>query len=179
MNKETPMIARVRYLLMLCLIVPSVAAAQTAPRPDADPRIEKIVASISEERLKELLTKLVSFGTRNTLSDQTSTTRGIGAARNWILEEMRRSSEKLRVTFDTHQISPQGRITRPVDLRNVMAVLPGKSPRRIYVSGHYDSLNIGGQNQSNAAAPGAPAAGGDRRADVDVEANGANDDGSG
>ena len=153
--------------------------AQTAPRPDADPRIEKIVASVSEERLKELLTKLVSFGTRNTLSDQTSTTRGIGAARNWILEEMRRSSEKLRVTFDIHQIAQQGRITRPVDLRNVMAVLPGKSPRRIYVSGHYDTVNIGGQNVSNSAAPGAVAGGGDRRADVDVEANGANDDGSG
>mgnify|MGYP003340675305 CR=1 FL=1 len=41
-----------------------------APKPDADPRIEKIVASVSEQRLKELLTKLVSFGTRNTLSDQ-------------------------------------------------------------------------------------------------------------
>ena len=164
---------------VLLTIAVGVPHAQNAPRPDADPRIEKIVASISEDRLKELLTKLVSFGTRNTLSDQTSTTRGIGAARNWILEEMRRSSEKLRVTFDTHQIAQQGRITRPVDLRNVMAVLPGRSPRRIYVSGHYDTVNIGGQNVSNSAAPGAPATGGDRRADVEVEANGANDDGSG
>jgi len=42
----------------------------------------------------------------------------------------------LQVAFDTHQIAPQGRITRQVELRNVMAVLPGKSPRRIYVSGH-------------------------------------------
>ena len=168
-----------RKLFLAVLLVPCVVAAQNAPRPDADPRIEKIVGSISEERLKELLTKLVSFGTRNTLSDQTSPTRGIGAARNWILEEMRRSSEKLRVTFDTHQIAQQGRITRPVDLRNVMAVLPGRSPRRIYVSGHYDTVNIGGQNLSNAAAPGTVTGGGDRRADVDVEANGANDDGSG
>jgi hypothetical protein len=157
-------------------------AAQAAPRPDADPRIEKIVAAVSEQRLHELLAKLVSFGTRNTLSDQASATSGIGAARNWILEEMRRSSEKLEVTFDTHIIPPQGRITRQVELRNVMAVLPGRSPRRIYISGHYDSLNIGGQNQSNAAAPGS-GTGGDRqtRADFDhnVEANGANDDGSG
>ena len=174
------MIARVCLLASFSLIAPALSAAQgAAPSPDADPRIEKIVASISEERLKELLTKLVSFGTRNTLSDQTSTTRGIGAARNWILEEMRRSSEKLRVSFDTHQIAQQGRITRPVDLRNVMAVLPGRSPRRIYVSGHYDTVNIGGQNVSNAAVPGAAAAVGDRRADVEVEANGANDDGSG
>ena len=48
-----------------------------------------------EARMKELLTKLVGFGTRNTLSDQDNATRGIGAARNWILEEMRRSSDKL------------------------------------------------------------------------------------
>jgi len=170
-------------VVVMMLVVPRGAGAQTAPRPDADPRIEKIVAAVSEQRLRELGTKLVSFGTRNTLSDQASPTRGIGAARNWILEEMRRSSEKLRVTFDTHIIPPQGRITRQVDLRNVMAVLPGRSPRRIYISGHYDSLNIGGQNVSNSSTPGAAAGGGDRqmRPDFDhnVEAPGANDDGSG
>src|SRR5690349_24365171 len=107
---------RARLMLLSVLIVPVLVTAQ-APRPDADPRIEKIVASISEDRLRDLLTKLVSFGTRNTLSDQDNPTRGIGAARNWILEEMRRSSEKLRVNFDTHTIAPQGRITRQVDLR--------------------------------------------------------------
>ena len=171
-----------RLVLVMLVAMSAVAHGQSGPRPDADPRVEKIVAAVSEQRLRELLTKLVSFGTRNTLSDQASTTRGIGAARNWILEEMRRSSEKLRVNFDPHVIPPQGRITRQVDLRNVMAVLPGRSPRRIYVSGHYDSLNIGGQNRSNAAAPGtAPAAGGaaPTRDDYDVDAPGANDDGSG
>jgi hypothetical protein len=169
-------------VLVVLAACTQLAGAQGAPRPDADPRVEKIVAAVSEARLRELLTKLVSFGTRNTLSDQTSTTRGIGAARSWILEEMRRSSEKLRVNFDPHIIPPQGRITKEVDLRNVMAVLPGKSPRRIYVSGHYDSLNIGGQNRSNSAAPGAaPAAAGGvpSRDDYDVDAPGANDDGSG
>ncbi len=84
------------FALAIALGMPVSGAAQTAPRPDADPRIEKIVAAVSEERLQELLTKLVSFGTRNTLSDQESPTQGIGAARNWILEEMRRSSEKLQ-----------------------------------------------------------------------------------
>ena len=169
-------------LTMLLLVMVAALPRAQAPRPDADPRIEKIVASVSEERLKELLAKLVSFGTRNTMSDQASTTTGIGAARSWILEEMRRSSEKLRVNFDTHVIAPQGRITSQVDLRNVMAVLPGRSPRRIYVSGHYDTVNIGGQNVSNSATPGANA-GGDRQTrpgfDPNVEANGANDDGSG
>jgi hypothetical protein len=178
------MIPKVTCVVVLSLALPLIAAAQSAPRPDADPRIEKIVASISEDRLQELLTKLVSFGTRNTLSDQQSATRGIGAARNWILEEMRRSSEKLKVNFDTHAIPPQGRITRQVDLRNVIAILPGRTARRIYVSGHYDSVNIGGQNVSNSAAPGpAAAAAGDRQTrpefDANVDANGANDDGSG
>ena len=176
------MFERTRSLIVILALLPAAAGAQTAPRPDADPRIEKIVASVSEQRMRELLTKLVSFGTRNTLSDQMSATQGIGAARNWILEEMRRSSEKLRVTFDTHIIPPQGRITRQVDLRNVMAILPGRTPRRIYVSGHYDSLNIGGQNRSNAATPGAapaPAGSAPTRDDHDVSANGANDDGSG
>ncbi len=114
-----------------------------------DPRIEKLVASVSEQRLQQLLEKLVSFGTRNTLSDTTSTTRGIGAARQWIFDELKRSSPRLQVSFDTYTIPAKGRITREVELRNVMAVLPGKTTRRIYVSGHYDSLNIGGQLGNN------------------------------
>src|SRR5689334_8046637 len=152
------------------------AHAQTPPAsPQAagplDPRIERLVASVSEERLQQLLQKLVSFGTRNTLSDATSTTRGIGAARQWIFDELKRTSPRLQVSFDTYTIPARGRITRDVELRNVMAVLPGKTPRRIYVSGHYDSLNIGGQLGQNTRAPrtggpgtaGAPAASAEQR----------------
>ena len=116
-------------------------------RPTADPRIQKLVASVSEQRLRELTTSLVSFRTRSTLSDATSTTRGIGAARQWILDELKRSSPKLQVSFDTHRIAQQGRITREVELRNVMAVLPGKSSRRVYITGHYDTVNSRGGGQ--------------------------------
>ena len=108
--------------------------------------------------MQQLLEKLVSFGTRNTLSDTTSTTRGIGAARQWIFDELKRTSQRLQVSFDTYTIPAHGRIPREVELRNVMAVLPGKTPRRIYVSGHYDSLNIGGQLGSNQRAGQAAAA---------------------
>lgn len=174
--------SRVHLLAVAVMVLPALGQAQTTPRPDADPRIEKLVAAVSEQRMRDMLTKLVSFGTRNTLSDQTSPTRGIGAARQWIFDELKRSSPRLQVSFDTHLIPAQGRITKPVELRNVMAVLPGKSPRRIYVSGHYDSLNIGGQNALNAAAA-RGAAGGDPQTrpglDYDVDAPGANDDGSG
>src|SRR5438093_7872801 len=101
---------------------------------DLDPRIVKLVASVSEERLGATLKKLESFETRSTLSSTGSTTRGIGAAREWILQEMRGYSPKLQVSFDSYQVSKQGRITREIDLRNVIAILPGRSPRRIYVS---------------------------------------------
>src|SRR5262249_22961058 len=92
---------------------------------DLDPRIVKLVASVSEERLGAIEKKLESFETRNSLSSTTSTARGIGAARQWIFDEMKSYSPKLQVSFDTYQVPPQGRITRQVELRNVMAILPG------------------------------------------------------
>ena len=166
-------------LVALFVAVPMVANAQGPIRPDADPRVEKIVAAVSRDRLQALLTKLVSFGTRETLSNQAGTTRAIGGARQWIFDELKRSSPRLQVSFDTHQIAPQGRITRQVELRNVMALLPGKSPRRIYISGHYDSLNLGDRGQAglNTGAGANPQA--TAEFNHDAEAPGANDDGSG
>ena len=134
-----------------------------------------LVASISQDRMEQLLRTLVGFGTRNTLSETTSTTRGIGAARQWIFDELVKASPKLQVSFDTHQVPKGGRITRDVELRNVVAILPGRTPRRIYVSGHYDTVNIGGQGQIGAnTGAGVP---GER--DDNADAPGANDDGSG
>jgi Peptidase family M28 len=145
-----------------------------APASDLDPRIEKLVSSISEERLQVLLEKLVSFGTRNTLSDPTSPTRGVGAARQWIFDELTRTSPRLQVSFDTHMLPPGGRVPRETELRNVLAILPGKSPRRIYVSGHYDSLNLGERGQAGLNTGGSRPV-----ADPNWDAPGANDDGSG
>ena len=70
---------------------------------------------------------------------------------------MKGYSPKLEVSFDTYRIARQGRITRDVEIRNVMAVLPGRSGRRVYVSGHYDTIAFeGGQSSSNAGGrPGA------------------------
>jgi hypothetical protein len=198
-------------LMVLMVPVPAIRAQATVPpAASIDPRIVRLIDSISEDRMQQLLQKLVSFGTRNTLSDATSPTRGIGAARQWIHDELARTSPKLQVSFDTYQIPAKGRITRDVELRNVMAVLPGRTPRRVYVSGHYDSLNLGagGQQTSNAGAgraglsgpptrvgasaqaPGeSPAAGGRASSNADpqtrpgqdynIDAPGANDDGSG
>src|ERR1700722_1695220 len=149
--------------LLLVLTVCAQARSAFAQESDLDPRIVKLVSTVSEERLGAILKKLESFETRSTLSSTTSTTRGIGAARQWILGEMKSYSPKLQVAFDSYQVVAQGRITRDVELRNVMAVLPGRSPRRIYVSGHYDTVaRPGGQGAANAAGssgvPDAPAA---------------------
>src|SRR5687767_6131970 len=168
-------------VLALVLTGGSLRAQEPAQLTPLDPRIQKLVASVSEERMKQLLEKLVSFETRNTFSDQASTTRGIGAAAQWIHDEMKRASPKLQVSFDTHTIPAGGRVPREVLLRNIVAVLPGKTPRRIYVSGHYDTVNLRGAPAAASAQAGAQGAGGAQRppTDYNVAAPGANDDGSG
>ena len=166
---------RLTWLVAAALtFVPSAVSAQFGA-PDRDVDISKLVASISEARLEQLLRTLVGFGTRNTLSDTTSTTRGIGAARQWIFDQLAKTSPKLQVSFDTHQIPKGGRITRDVELRNIVAILPGRTPRRIYVSGHYDTVNLGAQGQSGLNTAG----GGYGNPADNADAPGADDDGSG
>jgi hypothetical protein len=169
-----------RCLLVLIVSVPVASSAD----PARDPRIEKILSQVSQQRLTDILTKLGSFGTRNTLSSTNSKTTGIGAARQWIFDEMKKSSSRLQVSFDSYPVAKSGRITRDIDLVNVMAVLPGKTARRVYVSGHYDSFaavrpaggSAGAAGGSGATAAGRPAA---DAPPVDNPAPGVNDDGSG
>jgi hypothetical protein len=149
-------------ILALALLTPGRFAAQ-----QADPRIAALVDSVSADRLGATVNRLEGFGTRHLLSDTVSTTRGIGAARRWIFEEFRRASPRLQVSYDDYLIPPGGRVTRDVLLRNVVAVLPGRSPRRIYVSGHYDTI----------ARPAGGAA--FDFGNGDLPSPGANDDGSG
>ena len=134
--------------MVIAGLLPRPALAAPADPDGRDPRIEKILSQISEQRLSDILQRLGSFGTRNTLSSTDSTTRGIGAARQWIFDEMKTSSSRLQVSFDTYQVPKGGRITRDIELRNVVAVLPGKSARRIYVSGHYDSVAPSGSRRA-------------------------------
>ena len=167
-------------LAALIVFLPATLLAQPVIAPDADPRVAQLVSSVSQDRLRRLATTLVSFGTRETMSTTTSPTRGIGAARQWIFDELQRSSPRLQVSFDTHIIAPQGRITAQTELRNVMAVLPGRTARRIYITGHYDSLNLGAGGQQARNTAGAAATGQESGTfDHDADANGANDDGSG
>jgi hypothetical protein len=157
------------FLVLVCAwAIPTAARAQHS---DIDPRIAQLVSQVSEERLTALLTKLVAFETRFTLSNPDPNGNGIGGARQWIFDELKRASPRLQVSFDTYQVAKQGeRILRPVELRNVMAVLPGRSPRRVYVSAHYDTV-------ARLVKPTTPT--GFDWSVADNPAPGANDDGSG
>ncbi len=111
-----------------------------------DPEIAEMLSAISVDTLEKNIYKLASFGTRHTLSETESDTFGIGAARNWIKQEMQRYSEnsgdRLRVEFHSFNQEPVGRIPEPVEIVNVIATLPGSDPnddRYFVVSGHYDS----------------------------------------
>src|SRR5437763_16684664 len=102
--------------LALVSIAPTIAAEQPQPSSDLDPRIVKLVQSVSEDRLVAILKKLESFGTRSTLSSPDKPDRGIGAAREWILREMSGYSPRLQVRFDTYRIAKQGRITHDIEV---------------------------------------------------------------
>jgi hypothetical protein len=170
----------------------------TAPLAPADekgvnPKIQEMLGQVSEARMKAILEKLESFGTRNTMSNADDPVHGIGAARNWILKEMQSYSPKLQVRFEKFRVKKQGqRIFKDVDLYNVIAVLPGtKMPETtVVVSGHYDTLNLGTRPAGAAAGPGAEGAGApanttanmtlaDFEKNAELPAPGVCDDGSG
>ncbi|MGH7545241.1 MAG: M28 family peptidase, partial [Gemmatimonadota bacterium] len=117
-----------------------------ATRLAANQEVSALLQEISAERIASSLERLVGFGTRHTMSDTVSETRGIGAARRWIHAEMSRAGEAcddcLRVRFqefdDTIARHPDAPVVRIV---NVLAELPAREPtnRTVVVTGHYDS----------------------------------------
>ena len=133
-----------------------------------DPGISAILDEISPARIRETDSTLVSFGTRHTMSDTTSTTRGIGAARRFIYERLAEYSREcggcLKVEYDAAMVEVTRHPQRPsVNVVNVLAWLPGRDTSRVVViGGHYDSCvcNVD-------------------RWDVTSDAPGADDDGSG
>jgi hypothetical protein len=138
----------------------------------ADARISGALRQVSAERIRANVEKLVSFGTRLTISPQDSSSiaagRGVGAAREWIKSEFERYSKDcggcLEVKTDSFTEPPADRIPEPIEISNVYAVLKGtdagNAKRIVLVTGHYDSRNSD-------------------TLDVKGDAPGANDDGSG
>ena len=106
----------------------------------------KIIEAVSEERIKNDITKLANFGTRHTLSDTISEKRGIGAARRWIFNEFQKIAKTcegcIEVSYQKNFHQPDGRrIIKPVWIINVIAIQKGyKYPNRfVIMSGDIDS----------------------------------------
>jgi hypothetical protein len=125
-----------------------------------------MIKEVSPQNIKAIDLKLVSFGTRSTLSEQDNPTRGIGAARDWIYSQFQEISKDCGGCLDVQKqafTQPKAaRVPEPTTLTNVYAILKGTTdPDRVYVvSGHYDSM---------CSSP----------TDAKCDAPGANDDGSG
>ena len=113
--------------------------------PPADPALRKLISQIDPNRIQATIQKLVSFGTRHTLSSQTDPARGIGAATAWVFGQMQgfaaASGGKMTVQQQSFVQPPASRIPTPTTITNVIATLPGTAtPERFYVvTGHLDS----------------------------------------
>ncbi|KAJ4490790.1 aminopeptidase [Lentinula aciculospora] len=122
--------------------------------------LTSMLNQIDPARIEAIINKLVSFGTRNTLSNQTDPIRGIGAARDWIASQMEEfaatSNGRMTVSVPKYLQAATGDITSDTVIGNVVATLKGvQEPNRIYVvSGHYDSRNTNNSDGINDA-PGA------------------------
>ncbi len=156
---------RILFASLSLLFIQS-SFAQTIINRDA--AIEQMVKEVSADSLKAYIDKLVSFGTRHTLSSTTDKKKGIGAAREWVVQKFKEfgkaSNGRLTAYVDTTTLQPDGRrIDKPTNLGNAMAILKGTDPNddRIYIiSGHLDSRVTDVMNRT-------------------ADAPGANDDGSG
>lgn len=150
---------------LLLLLIPTIAPAQTRrtrPQPPGNPTIRSIVREIDARNVEQTIRKLVSFGTRNTNSEQNNSARGIGAARDWLYAEFLRiaesSSGRMTVEKQSYEQPKAARVPEPITVTNVVATLrgtqPGSSDRMYVVSGHYDSM-CGNPSDAKCDAPGA------------------------
>lgn len=154
------------YTLLTFIAISLSLNAQVVVNRNQD--IDNMVKAVNTDSLKSYISKMVSFGTRNTLSDIKSKKRGIGAARNWVVNKFtqfaKQSDGRLAAYLDTITLKPDGkRVDQPTLLGNAVAILKGTdtNDKRVYVvSGHLDSRVTDVMNRTS-------------------DAPGANDDGSG
>jgi hypothetical protein len=157
----------------IVFLMTNVAGAQTAgtatkqnrSRAAAAPRqkqIANIVSEIDARHIEKTIHRLVSFGTRNTLSAQDDPNRGIGAARDWLFSEFSKVAEvsggRMTVQKQTFEQTKAERVPTPTMITNIVATLRGTQPesagRTYVVSGHYDSM-CSSPTDSKCDAPGA------------------------
>jgi len=134
------------------------ARAQTAPATE-QAALHAVAAQVRAERMRADITALVGFGTRHTMSETVSETRGIGAARRWTERQFRALSAEcggcLEIALPADTVTGR-RVPTPTEVVNVLAIQKGTGDpdRVIVISGHIDSRVTDVMN-ATADAPGA------------------------
>jgi len=147
-----------------CGVLASWSASAAEPAGE-QPLLRETSVAVSPAELQATITRLVSFGTRHTLSDTRSETRGIGAARRWVQSRFNALSSQcggcLQVVTPAQVVSGP-RIPQPTEVMDIVAIQRGSAePNRvILITGHLDSRVSDEMN-------------------FESDAPGANDDGSG
>ena len=121
--------------LPLALALTLLGPAALADSPDA---------AVDPAALKATIARLVAFGTRHTLSDTTSPTRGIGAARHWAggrFETLSAACGGCLTVVTPGQTFTGARVPTPTLVQDVIAIQKGTTDpdRVVIISGHIDS----------------------------------------
>ena len=172
MNQQTPRICHnslfsLLYSFILIILLSSCFAwAQDSSentkysRSWTPEELHDIGTAASAEQLEYYIRQLVGFGTRHTLSDTVSDTRGIGAARRWIKAEFEKISDDcgrcLEVFYVSGIVEPQRRVPEATNVVNVVAIQRGYAdPNRfVIMSGDIDSRVLD-PNDGTSDSPGA------------------------
>ena len=160
MPKRLPVI----FVLAACQAAATQAAEPRLADPD-HPLLHQVAGKVSQAELRTTIEHLVGFGTRHTLSDTRSETRGVGAARRWVQASFNTLSGQCGgcLVVETPAETLTGaRVPSPTEVVDVVAIQPGTMDpdRVVIVSAHVDSRNSDVMNATR-------------------DAPGANDDGSG
>ena len=113
--------------------------------PEAVPRLRAIASGVSAARIEADIRTLAGFGTRHTLSDTASATRGIGAARRWYRAQLEAISEAcgqcLEIVEVRETVSGERRIPEPTEVVSILAIQRGTADpdRMVMMSGDIDS----------------------------------------
>ena len=159
-DKTIPMTLKYIALLLMAPVQSLAAQAEEASLSNDHAVLHSIAADVSAERIEQDITTLVGFGTRHTLSETQSDTRGIGAARRWIKQEFEKISAEcsgcLEVYFQKDTISGEKRIPEATEVVSVIAVQRGTSDpgRFVVMSGDIDS-RVSDVMNATADSPGA------------------------
>ncbi|HEU4958081.1 MAG TPA: M20/M25/M40 family metallo-hydrolase [Sphingomicrobium sp.] len=148
------------YRPAILLISLSATAAAVPPLPPPEAKVADIARAVDAAKMKATVEKLVSFGTRHTLSSQTDPKRGIGASVRWAEAEMKKLGLETLQTCDT--VTKLPRIPTPTKVCNAVAIQRGTERPNdvVIITGHIDSRVSDPMNATS-------------------DAPGANDDGSG